>query len=142
MLVLKIFVYLQKILNVSEQNKKIKEKIGYNIDKTIGNCNYCKTKLEMETKEKISAFKRNYFKPVIKMIFSLFFSVVFAEIACNCLIFSELLGGGVNLLKPQKIVLAKGTFAKTQKTYGPNSERNHIQIEPNPDDPLGEFSPC
>mgnify|MGYP003528121955 CR=1 FL=1 len=90
----------------------------------------------METKEKISAFKRNYFKQVIKMIFSLFFSVVFAEVACNYLIFSILLVG-VNPHKPQKIVLAKGTFAKTQKTCGPNSERNHIQIEPNPDDPLG-----
>ena len=94
MFVLKIFVYLQKILNVSEQNKKIKEKIGYNIDKTIGNCNYCKTKLEMETKEKISAFKRNYFKQVIEMIFPLSFFACFAEIACNCLIFSELRGGG------------------------------------------------
>ena len=90
----------------------------------------------METKEKISAFKRNYFKQVIKMIFSLFFSVVFLEIACNYLIFS-VLHLGVNLLKPQKILLAKGTFAKKQKTYGPNSERNHIKIEPNPDDPLG-----
>ena len=94
MFVLKIFVYLQKILNISEQNKKIKEKIGCNIDKTIGNCNYCKTKLEMETKEKISAFKKNYFKQVIKMKFSLFFSVIFAEIAYNCLVFSELRGGG------------------------------------------------
>ena len=91
----------------------------------------------MKTKEKISAFKRNYFKQVIKMIFSLFFSVVFAEIACNYLIFSILLGGGVNPHKPQKIVLAKGTFAKTQKKYAPNSERNHIKVEPNPDDPLG-----
>ena len=95
----------------------------------------------METKEKISAFKRNYFKQVIKMKFSLFFSVFFAEIVYNFLIFSEL-SGFVNLHKPQKIVLAKGTFAKTQKNYGPNSEINHIQIEPNPDDPLGEFSPC
>ena len=37
--VLKIFVYLQKILNISEQNKKIKEKTEDNINKTIGNCN-------------------------------------------------------------------------------------------------------
>ena len=75
------------------------------------------------------------------MKFSLFFSVFFAEIVYNCLIFSEL-SGLVNLHKPQKIVLAKVPFAKTQKNYGSNSERNHIQIEPNPDDPLGEFSPC
>ena len=95
----------------------------------------------METREKISAFKKNYFKQVIEMIFSLFFSAVFAEIACNCLIFSEL-RGGVNLHKPQKIFLAKGTFAKKQKNYAPNSERNHIKIEPSPDDSLGELSPC
>ena len=77
------------------------------------------------------------------MIFSLFFSVVFAEIACSCLIFSELRGGGwVNPHKPQRIVLAKGTFAKTQKTGDSNSERNHIKIEPSPDDSLGELSPC
>ena len=95
----------------------------------------------METKEKISAFKRNYFKQVIKIRFSLFFSAIFVEVVCNYMIFS-VLRGGVNLLKPQKIFLAKGTFAKTQKTSAFNSERNHIKIEPSPDDSLGEFSPC
>ena len=96
----------------------------------------------METKEKISAFKRNYFKQVIKMIFPLSFFACFAKIAYNCLIFSELMGVGANSHKPQKIFLAKVPFAKKKKTYGPNSERNHIKIESSPDDSLGEFSPC